>query len=138
MWEKSCFQTSRFEISICIWLCWFNIATDMLLIGNVRCCLQEFKFRRMFNRMYFCFSSFGINYDWFILVRYVSEEKYMCLGEDELWQLQDKHYEFWCFRSNNGIFWMVICTFHIDHDMFAFALFDGRNDRCRMVLVVID
>jgi len=73
------------------------------------------------NRMYFCFSSFWINYDWFILVRYVDVEKYMCLEEDKLWQLQDKHYEFWCFHSNNGIFWMVDCTFHIDHDMCCFC-----------------
>ena len=41
-----------------------------------------------------------------------------------MWVIQDKHYDLSVF------FWL--CTSHFDHDMFL--LFDGKNDRCWMVL----
>ncbi len=140
--RKVCFQTSRFKISISIWLSvqyrhWYVVHTRMRMqmdacVRRCKVLLTRIQIRmdvscsgsnNWDNRMYFCFSLFWINYDWFILVRYVNGEKYMCLEEDECWQLQDKHYEFWCFHSNNGIFWMVNCTFHIEHDMCCFCFF---------------
>jgi len=129
--RKVCFQTSRFKISIGIWLSvqyrhWYVVLTRMRTQMDGLCKVLFLLTRvqilmDVLIQMDFVLSSFWINYDWFILVRYVNEEKYMCLEEDEFGQLQDKHYDFGCLYSNNGIFWMVNCTFHIDHGMLLFA-----------------
>ncbi len=46
---------------------------------------------------------------------------------NNLWVIQDKHYDFECF-----FFWVVYFSFWPWY-VFAF-FFDGRNDRCRIVL----
>ncbi len=52
-----------------------------------------------------------------------------------LWFIQDKHYELsvaFDKKMSDVLLWL--CTSHIDHDMFLLFFFDGKNDRCWMVL----
>ena len=99
--------------------------------GKVKLKERSFSYSKMNTLLFYVFT-FRVDCE---MYSFVENEKYLFFEKEmnSLKFIQDKHYELSvAFDKQCRMFLFWLCTSHIDHDMFL--LFDGKNDRCWMVL----
>jgi hypothetical protein len=138
MWEKSVCQTNQFKISICIWLSvqyshWYVVHLGQvvglkLLVNtyknaNADGCL--FVRVRTIEITECIVCSVVLNQLWLIYSCSIWKCGVCFRKNTCVWRKMNMlnfkiNTTNWVLHSNDGKFWMVNCTFHIDHDMFCF------------------